>query len=48
MNRLNALLKVWWNSAEASTHDRPGFEYAMRTCRLYGAIIDAVRCRRSD
>ena len=21
MNRLNALRKVWWNAAEASTHD---------------------------
>ena len=48
MNRLNALRTVWWNAAEASTHDRPGFEYAIRQCRAYGAIIDAIRCRRSE
>lgn len=46
MNRLNALRTVWWNAAEASTHDRPGFDHAIRTCKLYGAIIDAVRGRR--
>ena len=48
MNRLNALRTVWWNAAEASTHDRPGFEYAIRRCRSYGAIIDAIRCRRPE
>ena len=48
MNRLNALRTIWWNAAEASTHDRPGFDYAIRTCRTYGAIIDAIRGRRSD
>ena len=46
MNRLNALRLVWWNAAEASTHDRPGFEYAIKTCRTYGAIIGAVRGRK--
>ena len=45
MNRLNALRKVWWNAAEASTHDMPGFNYAMKECRTYRAIIDAVRGR---
>lgn len=48
MNRLNALRTVWWNAAEASAHDRPAFEYANRKCRSYGAIIDAIRCRRSE
>ena len=48
MNRLNALRTLWWNAAEASTHDRPWFEYAIRRCRSYGAIIDAIRCRRSE
>ena len=47
MNRLNALRMVWWSAAEASTHDRPGFEYAAKTCRQYAAIIEAIRCRRS-
>lgn len=46
MNRLNALRKIWWNAAEASTHDMPGFNHAMKECRTYGAIIEAVRGRR--
>lgn len=45
MNRLNALRMMWWNACEASTHDRPGFDHARRTCKAYGAIIDAVRGR---
>ena len=48
MNRLNARRKVWWNAAEASTYDMPGFDHAYRECKAYGAIIDAVRGRRSD
>lgn len=48
MNRLNALRMVWWNAAEASTHDMPGFNYAIRTSRAYCAIIDAIRGRRSE
>ena len=48
MNRLNARRMHWWNAAEASTHDMPGFDHAITECKLYGAIIDAIRGRRSD
>ena len=48
MNRLSSLRMIWWNAAEASTHDRPGFEYAIRRYRSYGAIIDTIRGRRSE
>lgn len=48
MNRLNALRRYWWNASEASTFDQLGFDHAMKECKLYGAIIDATRGRRSD